>query len=210
MRINWYFDYISPFAYIQLSQLEDLQQMGHTIEYRPVLFAGLLDHWQNLGPAELPPKRTFTYQYCCWLAHSKNLPFKMPPAHPFNPLAALRLTIACDNSSQLIRAIFNKIWAKGEDISSPAFWQSLIDEFSLTDIESMIANQEVKQTLRSNTERAAAENVFGVPTLQINGQNFWGVDAFAMALHYLRDPDWFASPEFQRLQDLPQGVQRKK
>jgi 2-hydroxychromene-2-carboxylate isomerase len=63
MRIaDWYFDFISPFAYLQSEQLHRLQPLVQ-IRYRPVLFAGLLKHWGNKGPAEVLPKRQFTYEF---------------------------------------------------------------------------------------------------------------------------------------------------
>ena len=61
-RLVWYFDVISPYAYLQHNQLDNLPTELE-IERKPVLFAGLLDHWGHLGPAEIPKKRTFTYRY---------------------------------------------------------------------------------------------------------------------------------------------------
>ena len=61
------------------------------ITLKPVLFAGLLGHWDMKGPAEIPAKRVQTYRYCHWLAEKRGIPFKAPPRHPFNPLPLLRL-----------------------------------------------------------------------------------------------------------------------
>src|SRR5689334_10438458 len=83
---DWYFDFISPFAYLQSEQLERLHPYVQ-IRYRPVLFAGLLKHWGQKGPAEIVPKRQFTFEFALWQAAKLGIPFKMPPAHPFNPLA---------------------------------------------------------------------------------------------------------------------------
>ena len=55
-RVTWYFDFVSPFSYICLHRLKELPP-DLAIEYRPVLFAGLLNHWGQKGPAELPAKR---------------------------------------------------------------------------------------------------------------------------------------------------------
>lgn len=52
---DWYFDFISPFAYLQFVRLGELA--GARLRLRPVLFAGLLQHWGQLGPAEIPAKR---------------------------------------------------------------------------------------------------------------------------------------------------------
>ena len=93
MKISWVFDFISPYSYLSFQQLPALPA-GTQLELVPVLFAGLLNHFGQLGPAEVAPKRRFTYRFVLWRARRMGLPLKVPPAHPFNPLSALRLAIA--------------------------------------------------------------------------------------------------------------------
>jgi 2-hydroxychromene-2-carboxylate isomerase len=59
--ITWYFDFISPFAYLQQARFNDFPKEIE-IQAKPLLFAGLLSHWEHKGPAEIPAKRIFTYQ----------------------------------------------------------------------------------------------------------------------------------------------------
>lgn len=208
----WYFDFISPFAYIQYSQFAKLPE-AVTVELRPILFAGLLQHWKNVGPAEVPPKRTFTYQHCCWRANQLGLPFKMPPAHPFNSLLGLRLAIACDNSPKEIETIFNCIWREGLDLNSPQAENYLCEHLKLESLEAVANEQRVKDQLRLNTEKAAKEQVFGVPSFVTQTDKpmvFWGLDAFDMLLDYLKDPTFFNTDEMKRISNLPEGVQRKR
>jgi hypothetical protein len=101
----WYFDVISPYAYLHLKQFPRLPA-DLAIEYRPVLFAGLLKHWGTKGPAELPAKRVHTYRQAVWFAHELGVPFRMPPRHPFNPLKVLRLIIGLGAS----RAVVETAW----------------------------------------------------------------------------------------------------
>src|SRR5690348_9010873 len=93
IRAHWYFDLISPFSYLHLKQFGRLPAELE-IQYIPVLFAGLLKHWEHKGPAEIPAKRIYTYHHVSWLAARLGIPFRFPPSHPFNPLPALRLVIA--------------------------------------------------------------------------------------------------------------------
>ncbi|MGH8278446.1 MAG: DsbA family protein [Gammaproteobacteria bacterium] len=93
IRAVWYFDLISPFAYLHFKRLHELSA-SLEIERVPVLFAGLLKHWEHKGPAEIPSKRVYTYRYVTWLAKHLGILFKIPPSHPFNSLHALRLLIA--------------------------------------------------------------------------------------------------------------------
>ena len=70
---KWYFDFVSPFAYLQNLRLDEFS--AHLkIDRKPLLFAGLLKHWDSKGPAELPPKRLFTYRHVqgwqtAWIFH---------------------------------------------------------------------------------------------------------------------------------------------
>ena len=109
---TWYFDVISPFAYLALREIEDLTK-SVTIAYRPILFAGLLQHWKHLGPAEIPPKRIHTYRLCVFEAQRRGIPFRFPPAHPFNPLKPLRLLTALDGDPRAVRTVMDCIWREG-------------------------------------------------------------------------------------------------
>src|SRR5262245_33656463 len=120
-RARWYFDVISPFAYLHLKQFSRLPRELE-VEYVPVLFAGLLNHWEHKGPAEIPAKRIHTYRYCMWSAQKLGIPFRMPPAHPFNPLSPLRLIIATGVTPEIIHAVFDFIFRDGRDVGDPAEW----------------------------------------------------------------------------------------
>ncbi|MFX5570596.1 DsbA family protein, partial [Acinetobacter baumannii] len=77
-QLEWYFDFISPFAYMQSELLHKLEGVER-IQYRPILFAGLLNYWDNKGPAEIAPKRQWTFEHCAWLAHQHGIPLRMLP-----------------------------------------------------------------------------------------------------------------------------------
>ena len=63
--IHFYFDYISPFAYFAWRQLPSIaEKYNRRIEAHPVVFGKLLDHWGQLGPAEIAPKRNWLHQFC--------------------------------------------------------------------------------------------------------------------------------------------------
>ena len=206
MKITWYFDFISPFAYLQHVWLKNHAASSNTkleIEAIPILFAGLLNHWEHKGPAEIPAKRVLTYQHCLWLAEKNNIPFKTPPAHPFNPLNCLRLSSSCGNTAEIIDTLFDVIWAKGLDITNPATWEHIAAKTGLEDIEKRISDPDVKKSIRNNTDQAIEGGVFGVPTLVVKGKIFWGFDMTEMALHYATDSDKFESGEYLRLQNLP-------
>ena len=205
---DWYFDFVSPFAYLQLARFDSLPP-DLQITCRPVLFAGLLNHWKHKGPAEIPAKRVHTYRWCHWYAARHGIPFRMPPAHPFNPLRPLRLAVAREGEAALVRAIFEAVWAEGRDLSLDGEWQALTERLAIAGADEAIAAPEVKETLRRNTETAAERGVFGVPTFATCGELFWGLDATDLMLDYLDDPARFASGEYARIADLPIAQARR-
>ena len=206
-RADWYFDFVSPFAYLQSEQLAALAPRI-AVRYRPVLFAGLLDAHGQKGPAEIAAKRDFTYRFVVWQAGKLGIPLKFPPEHPFNPLALLRLALACDCEAQAVQRIFRFVWRDGRLPDLPIEWAELTDELGIRDGAARIATAEVKDALRRNTDEAIGRGVFGVPTLMIGSELFWGADATAMAADYLAAGCRYDDPEYARVAKLPVGAAR--
>lgn len=206
--IDWFFDVISPFAYLQLEQLDVLQKDNDiVIRPRPLVLGALLNHWGQKGPAEITTKRVFTYRHALFRAQQLGIPFQMPPAHPFNPIKALRLTIAMGGSLDNVRAVFRHIWREGNDVASPEGFAALCEAVGFREGVTAVDQPAVKDALRVHTDAAIALGVFGVPTLVHDGELFWGEDAtdmFRQSLHH----GWLATPEVQRLNALPVGIQR--
>jgi 2-hydroxychromene-2-carboxylate isomerase len=199
----WYFDFVSPFAYICLHRLKELPA-DLAIEYRPVLFAGILNHWGQKGPAELPTKRRYTYRWSHWWAQSLGLPLRYPAAHPFNPLHHLRLAIACGSKPEAIRAIFDDLWTSGADASDAARFATLAKRLGASGDD-----PEAKSILRSNTDDAIQRGVFGVPTFEVDGELFWGADSIEFLKDFLKNPAAIRNQEMRRLDTLPAAAARK-
>ena len=204
--VAWYFDFISPFAYLQW-QLLQRQTTDFTLQPIPTLFAGLLAHWDNKGPVEILPKRQWTYEHCLWIAHRHGIPMQLPAQHPFNPLPLLRLCIAKQNDHAVVDRLFRYVWQEGHLPSEEHAWQALLHELQTTQAE--IETAEVKDSLRRHGDLAIAAGVFGVPTAVVNQQCFWGVDATDMLIAYLQQDAFFSTAAFQGAQNLPVGIQRK-
>lgn len=204
--IVWYFDFVSPFACIGLHRLEELPA-GVNLEYRPVLFAGLLNRWGQKGPAEIDAKRRYTYRWCHWWARSLGIPFRFPAGHPFNPLHHLRLAIACGCTPKAVRRIFEAIWTTGGDAADPAAFSRLALDLGVD--AARLGDPEVKERLRRNTDEAAAHGVFGVPTFEVDGELFWGADSIDFVRAFLADPSVLRNEEMRRLDRLPVGASRR-
>ena len=207
VRVAWVFDVISPFAYLALPRLEELPA-GIELVVVPVLLAALLDRFGQRGPAEIPSKRRFTYRFVLWRARRLGLPLRMPPAHPFNPLAALRLIIAAGSDRRAAETVLKAVFGEGRDLTDQAVIADLAAQLGVADPQRALADAAVKQRLRENTLWASSRGVFGVPTLLIGEELFWGHDAFDMALDYLSRPQSFADPDMRALDSLPIGAAR--
>lgn len=216
-RLVWYFDFVSPYSYLQFEAYPELVQSA---ELRPVLFAGLLNHWGGKGPAEVPAKRLQTYRFTYWQAGQHGITMRYPPAHPFNPIRVLRLAIALDCRFDAIKAIFEFIWKEGRSVADE--WPALTERLGLgaAAADALVAEQRVKDALAANGQAAIARGVYGVPTFDAlreradasgatTGELFWGLDATEMLLDYLEHPDVFEDAEMRRIADLPVGAARK-
>ena len=208
-QADWFFDVISPYAYLQFHQLHRLPG-DMEVRFRPVLFAGLLNHWGQLGPAEIEAKKRHTFLLTRWRAQKLGLPFKAPPRHPFNPLTLLRLAIALGSDSAAIGVIFDHIWADGQDGQDPDSLARLAEKLGIDDLAAATSDAAVKDKLRLNTEAAVSNGVYGVPTFMIEGQIFWGDDMFELMLEWLNGSPFMAELESQRIMALPPASERKR
>ena len=206
---DWYFDFISPFAYLQFQQLPQLPP-DLVIKYKPVLFAGLLDHWGQKGPAEIAAKRKFTYRFVQWKARELNIPLRFPAEHPFNPIPFLRAAVALGATRTSIGLIFDYLWKEGNDPSAGDVLVQLGKKLNVDDLDERAQDPTIKEKLKQNGQEALAQGVFGVPTFVADGELFWGSDSFEMFCAYLQKPDLFQSAEMLRVSDLPVGQERRR
>lgn len=181
-RIDFYLDFISPYAYLAFEQLpRALEGLSYDVAYRPVLFAGLLGHHGQLGPAEIASKRDWTYRQVLWLAEQHGIPLQLPAAHPFNPLALLRLAWACARqgtpSRWVCENLFRHVWRSGAAADDPTRLAELTARLAPA---RDAAGESARQALRAATDEAVALGVFGVPTFGVDGRQFWGLDALPM------------------------------
>lgn len=194
--ITCYLDFISPYAYLAFEALpQTLQGESHVMVYKPVLFAAMLKHNGQLGPAEIPGKREWTYRQVMWHAHQLEVALQMPQTHPFNPLALLRLALACGREGEVNRyvceTIFRHVWVGGASAQDESRLLALTEQLKPA---LAVDADEVKAQLKTNTEEALARGVFGVPSFAVDDKVFWGFDALPMLKAYLQGDAWFGEP----------------
>ena len=208
--ITMYLDFISPYAYLAFETLPDqLAGLDVTVQYEPILFAGLLKHHGQLGPAEIDSKREWTYRQVLWLARESGVVLELPARHPFNPLGLLRLSRACSTLGQVDRdtceVLFKHVWCHGGlAADDPQRLDALVEQLLP---ERSIQDAEVKQSLIEATDAAIQRGVFGVPTFAVRDRLFWGLDSLPMLRQYLQGDTWFETDQ-QRIASVAQGVKR--
>ena len=209
IKAIWYFDVISPFAYLQAMRLDQLPD-DVSLVCKPTLFAGYLNHWGHLGPAEIEPKKVFIFRQCAWRARSMGVDFNLPPNHPFNPLRALRLAEALDGDLKAVQAIFRSVWVDGNLPDNDEGWAGMQASVGVTDGDALVNDPEIKARLVMNGDKAISAGAFGVPTFIINDEVFWGDDAFEMILDYLENPGLFAEDDMKRAVGLVPTAERNR
>lgn len=225
--VDFWFDPISPYAALAFAALPDaLEGLTVQVRYRPVLFAGLLRHWGQLGPAEIAPKRDWTYRQVLWQARERGLPLQMPQRHPFNPLALLRLCVACASPAgaglqgaaadavppalpnrHVVQAVFDHVWQGGHDAEDPVRLAALTEALGPARDPS---GEAVREALRASGDAALRAGVFGVPTYQWEGRLFWGLDALPMLAQALRGDPWFVGDGWAGAAGVATGVVRSR
>jgi len=215
-RLTFYFDFISPYAYFSWRKMDDfckLHQLELTIQ--PVVFGKLLDHWGQLGPAEIPPKRALLLKYCYRYAKLHGFEMKGPKCHPFNSLNALRLSlreVSGENQSKVVSAIFEAGWSMGKDLGDLNVLTDILNSAglngqALADLAQQDAN---KALLKTGTQAAIEKGVFGVPSMIIDDELFWGNDQFEHMALFARGEDFVEPNQFKEAINRERGIDRKK
>jgi 2-hydroxychromene-2-carboxylate isomerase len=179
--VVFYFDPISPYAWLAGLQVARLEAAGLQLDFRPVLFAGLLTAHGTKGPAEIPAKRTYTFRDVMRQAAALGVHMTGPPGHPFNPLRALRMCVAIDDPGARRRfglALMDAAWRHGMDLTAPEQLTRIAAASGLDGAALARAADDpaIKQRLTAQTSAAVAAGVFGVPTFLYAAEIFWGAD----------------------------------
>ena len=194
-EVLFYLDYISSNAYLAWLELPKLAaRHGARVTPVPVLFAGLLEAHGQLGPAEVRPKALWMMRNNLRKAALLGVPLNPPRFHPFNPLLALRvssLKLPDEERHALVTALFEAVWVRGLHVSEPDVLAEVARSVGLDGPRIVREAQapETKARLRTQTDEAIAQGVFGVPVMIVGDELFWGYDDLPYLEHLLAGTD---------------------
>ncbi|MCP3980559.1 MAG: 2-hydroxychromene-2-carboxylate isomerase [bacterium] len=214
--VRFHFDFVSPYSWLALAESREFAAK-HGVRWiaRPVVYAKLLEDHGLVGPAETRLKRRYTFHDVLRCAEALGLEFAGVPAHPFRSLEALRtvvLFLEDERAMDLAVAVADAGWGRGQDLTDVDVLASCVEGVGLDagSLRDRIAAPEIKRALGEITADALELGVFGVPTLEWNGELFWGHDRLAhLAARIagrLGSPDERAGELLQR----PFGVHRRR
>lgn len=214
--VRFLFDYISHNAYLAWTQIGVVAaRCGREVEPEAVLFAGLLNAYQQLGPAEVPPKARWMVLDVARKARRLGIPIAPPASHPFNPLLSLRVTHAApagDPRRRLIDGLFRAVWGESRDVTDVGEVARIAEAAGLDGAALVAAasREPAKSALREATDRALRDGAWGVPTYLVDGEVFWGFDDLGHLEQFLRGRDSLRPGDRERFTNYSASARRRR
>ena len=180
-KLYFLFDFISHNAYLAWMKVGPIARKHDlTLVPVPVLFAGFLERFGQKGPAEMPSKARWMLFNVLRKSKMHEIAIAPPHSHPFNPLLPLRACAAVSRADRvkLVDRLWGATWRESKAVSTEEVVRSEIVACGL-DADAVLraaASDPVKAQLKTNLEDALKAGAFGVPTMIVRGELFWGFD----------------------------------
>jgi len=191
-RLEYFFDYVSPFSYLADTQLAALaERTGAELVYRPFFLGGVMNAAKNAPPTTVPNKGKYMFADIERWARRYGVELSLNPHFPVNTLHAMRAAVAAlgdERFGDFHRAMYRGVWVEGRDLGDEEVLRRAIDAAGLdgAKILARAKEQEAKDTLRRNGEEAVERGAFGAPTFFIGDEMFWGNDRLDFVEEALR------------------------
>ncbi len=183
-EVEIWFDVVCPYAYLASTQIESVAaRAGAKVRWEPMLLGGL---FRAMGQVDDPdrtmsePKRLHTARDLERWSEHFGVPLVRPASHPRRTVVAMRAICAANERDRAtaIHALFAAYWARGEDVSDPTVVRDALIAAGLDGALLVASTHDaaIKDDLRARTDRAMRKGVFGVPTMFVGEEMFWGQD----------------------------------
>jgi 2-hydroxychromene-2-carboxylate isomerase len=191
-RLEYFFDYVSPFSYLADTRLAALaERTGAEIIYRPFFLGGVMNAAKNAPPTGVPNKGKYMFADIGRWARRYGIELNLNPHFPVNTLHAMRAAVAAlgdERFGNFHRAMYRGVWVEGTNLGDEEVLRRAIDAAGLdgAKILARAKEQDVKDTLRRNGEEAVERGAFGAPTFFVGDEMFWGNDRLDFVEEALR------------------------
>ncbi len=193
-KVEFYYDFSSPYSYLASTQIEKLCERGNTeLEWKPFLLGGIYKETGNRAPLEVPNKLDYLKKDLKDWAKYYGIELNFPSLFPLNSVKAMRGALVpslsgSDKFNEYNHRLFRLYWVDGKDLSSDEILKRTVSELGI-DPERFIegiSRQEIKDRLREETAKAARRGAFGAPTFFVGENMFWGNDRLKLLEEYLK------------------------
>ncbi|RON31046.1 2-hydroxychromene-2-carboxylate isomerase [Pseudomonas brassicacearum] len=191
--VEFYFDLGSPATYLAYTQLPKIcERTDSQLIYIPILLGGVFKATGNASPATIPAKGRYMFQDLDRYAKRYGVPLKFNPHFPINTLMLMRAVTGIqlrhpERFQAFIDCLFHALWVEGRSLDDLATVASVLTQngFDPNEALALTADEEVKATLKDNTEKAVQRGVFGAPSMFVDNQLFFGQDRLDFILEAL-------------------------
>ena len=184
--IDFYHDFSSPFSYLASTQIEHLASSKQAnLRFKGILLGAV---FKAIGTPNVPlftmskqKQKYFLKDIHDW-AKWWNVPFNFPSTFPVRTVLPLRVTLIVP---ELIHCFYRALWVENRNIGDSEVVNQILIENKKDPQEIMSQIPEAKKLLRKNTEEAIANGIFGVPSMRVDEQLWWGQDRLFDVANYL-------------------------
>jgi len=191
-RLEFFFDYVSPFSYLANSQVPAIaSRTGADLVYRPFFLGGVMQATGNQPPATLPARAKYMPKDIGRWVRRYGVPFVFNSNFPMNTLHAMRAALAAQELGAFPvfhAALFRAAWEERANLSDVAVLRDVIAKAGL-DAERIVSRSgadEIKERLKASTAEAVERGAFGAPTFFVGDELFFGNDRLDFVEEALR------------------------
>lgn len=206
--IHFFFDFQSPYSYLCWKDIQrrksEWSERGLQLKYYPLSMGSLISSYDTLGPAQIPPKRDFLFRQCLRRAKEIGVQLRTPIRLPFNPVEVLRLgTVSVAGAAQdrVIDAVFNATWRDRVDMEDQKALSIYLQEqlkFCVHEVLEGDVLKMARKEIKENLKLAKEFKAFGVPSLIVHDELFWGHDSLEDFNRFLKGEDLMDQGEYKK------------
>jgi 2-hydroxychromene-2-carboxylate isomerase len=195
--IELIFDFVSPNAYLVWQPLRELAvRQGAALQITPVFLGGMHKLTGNAPPfirdAGVKGKNDYAnLEMQRFITKHRLTRFRMNPKFPFNSVNLLRMLVSLegDDRIKLVEALLPAIWEQGLDVSDADAVAAVLKSagFDAANLAAKTQDAAIKQALIDNTELAVERGTFGIPTVFVGQEIFFGKERLGQIEEMLAD-----------------------